>query len=122
MYSRICIARVAACLEVNIADASHSRLVANSAFYTHREATTARDSVDLRSTRAIHAQLKLNSKDAWTRRTAVELLHLTGCLQPAGPYDGHFLGNCLIRISPNDLHDASFLLDLSVRAVSFPAG
>jgi hypothetical protein len=87
------------------------------------QGTTGRDSFDLlRRTRAIHAQLKLNSNDARTRRTAVELLHLTVYLQPAGPDDEHFPGSRLIRISPNDLHKPSSLLDLSVRAVSFPRG
>ena len=62
----------------------------------------------------IYAEFKLSPENSGTRRAAVELLHLAGGFQPAGPYDGHFLGNCLIRVSPNDFHDGSFLLSETV--------
>lgn len=77
---------------------------------TSIQAANKSDSIDLCYTRAIHKQLELSSQHARTSRTAVKELHLAGYLQPAGLYDGHFLGNYRVRISPNDLHNASFLL------------
>jgi len=68
------------------------------------------DSIELCYTRGIHKQLELTSQHARTRRSAIKELHLAGYLQLAGLYDGHFLRNYRVRISPNDLHNTSFLL------------